>query len=504
MAKELLAKPYYSADSITNNTIALGDAENCLFEPDGEGGLYLTRRPSITLRPEYTVSATVKEIIGLFYWKDATSIIAVVKHTSNLFGIESLQNGAAPFVYSTTLSATGLYVSFAPGEKLDGTKILYIGGVAPADTGFVCYIDTGFLRTVTSTTLSATPSGGSVAYINRRFITNLANSSSFIFTDTNPATGVLDVGFWDSSDNPLSCESRSDNLVALTVHWNEIYAWGSTSVEIWQDDGVTPFIPVRGAEIPFELLSPASIVEINDIIFAFGTYNSFPVVAAIKNRGLSIVSGPVVSLLRVYSTLSRIKATKMSTASSQLYVISFLRSGTNYSQTLTLVYNVTTDTWTNFTSATTNSRGAITTKYIDFMNTAYDPNTGLQLVSRQFDHNIFSIGTATSDATGVINVTRRTPWIDHGTWKRKRCNSLYLRIKRGQTSGVLRLRWVDNGSGTWSSYYDIKLSPTTDRDFISRNRRMGMYHSRRYEFTMSDNADFVLVGSDEDVTILRD
>lgn len=496
MAKELLEKPFYGPEPLAKGTISYRDAENCIFEPGGDG-VYLTRRPSIiTNLSSYAVSASVKEIHGLFHWVDGARIIAVVKYTDNTFRVEQIQQGMAPFIYSEVLSSNANYITFAPGEKQDGTKILYIGGVSPAGTGGVCYLEGTFLRTVTSATLAATPSGGSVAYINSRFVTNIRNSSKFIFTDTNPATGLLDIGYWESSDNPLSCESKSDNLVGLTVHWNEIYAWGYRSIEIWQDDGVTPFVPNRGAEMQFGLISVGTVVEINNSIFAYGMLSGDFVVVSITNRNLVVISKPIESILKEYGTTQPRIATActIATRTSQLYILTI--TAMNNTRHV-LVYNLTTDTWTNFNSATT----TLNYKYVEYMSAARISSTDRTLVALRYNSTIFETGTDSSDASGVIAVTRRTSWIDHNTWKRKRCDSIYLRLKRGQASGVIRLRWLDDGRTTWSPYYNIQLNVV---DFISRNYRMGMYHSRRYEFTMSDNADFVLVGSDEDVTILRD
>ena len=491
MAKELLAIPYYSADQVTDGAVGPDDVLNCYFEPIAEGQLALRRRPVLDSVFCTLTGSSDYGVAGIYWWERANVFVAV--YGRKIFVITT--GGSASDV-GVTLPADALDVDFEEGETAGGVTWVYICG---PNLGYPIRITFNTIFSVAT----VTPGGGqlfncqSIAYINRRFVAAQPSSARFYFTDTNPATGIIENDYWDSSDNPLIAESHGDRLVLITAHTNNIYLWGVNSTEVWQDDGVTPFIPVQGALINFGVLYYKAVTVIGERVFAAGTLDGNLCIAEIRGGQAVPISNAIDNII----TSPFIKLSYTTVAKTTLLLAGIPISGT--SDYDLWAYDLSTGAWVKWTDYTTGSHTIFKGMYCSVA-----ANFDVHIIGSINSGVIYRMRFGSSyqqERSLPLQLRRRTPWIQHGTWKRKRCNRVYLRLKRGHTSdGKVYLRWADDGRDTWSPSYQLNLYPTSNKDFISRNYRMGMYHSRRYEFTMSDNADFVLVGSDEDVTILRD
>jgi hypothetical protein len=116
----------------------------------------------------------------------------------------------------------------------------------------------------------------------------------------------------------------------------------------------------------------------------------------------------------------------------------------------------------------------------------------------EFDREVFE------DDGNLVKTYRRTAWEEHDTGARKRIPRLRIKIKTGATvTGAAYLRWADDGAEEWSPYEELPLHPEGKRNFIIDLNQMGIYHSRRYEISITDDADLAFVWADESVTKLR-
>ena len=82
----------------------------------------------------------------------------------------------------------------------------------------------------------------------------------FIFTTGQGQ--IYASGLNDPTIDPLSfttAEANPDGLLRGTVHANQFFAWGTTSVEVYQDVGAQPFPLQRVTVIPIGLLAPNCI-----------------------------------------------------------------------------------------------------------------------------------------------------------------------------------------------------------------------------------------------------
>jgi hypothetical protein len=108
-----------------------------------------------------------------------------------------------------------------------------------------------------------------------------------------------------------------------------------------------------------------------------------------------------------------------------------------------------------------------------------------------------------------MRTVRRTGYVDHDTLAKKKCNSLTLKFKRGAgipsstTTPYVMIRWRDDGNATWSNEHVLSLGKVGETEFITKMTRLGIYRSRQYEFSVTDNVPLILIDAEADVDIIR-
>jgi hypothetical protein len=471
----LNGKPYYNASDVANS-IAPDDIDNCYLEVSPELGLVTRRRPGLRLFAD--LGATAGD--GLFYWASANKTIAV--NSGNIYELN--RDGTFLDITAATLK-TGIPVSFSAGQKLDGTPWLYMAN------GALVYSENGS-ETIAPADVATPNTADQVAWLNGRFLANVPAENRFLFTDTNPATGVIENDFWSSSDNPLTTEAKGDELVALFVAWQEINAWGQEGLEIWQDDGVTPFSPLPGGFTEVGIEAKYSVARMGNTLFALCTVDGKRAVVKMAGRAPIVVSLAIENVINEYETVSDCIGSVVGVDGLAIYLLQFPSEGKTWA------YDVKSDTWIPWSTwdLSTGTAGQFIGTH-----TCFSRNWNKHLVMSNVDGKIYEFDRSVfKDGTAPIKTYRRTPWIEHATLNRKRCEQLQIKIKKGLTDDVsCFVRFADNGAEEWSLPFELDLGNTGERDFVSSISRMGMYTSRRYEFTITDDTDLVLVVAGENV-----
>ena len=110
-----------------------------------------------------------------------------------------------------------------------------------------------------------------------------------------------------------------------------------------------------------------------------------------------------------------------------------------------------------------------------------------------------------TDNGDILKTVRRTGHITHGTNSLKKSHELRLRIKRGVGSisedVVMMMRWRDD-NGEWGNEQMLSLGKVGDKDIFVTLKPMGFYHSRQYEFSHTDNSQFVLIDAEELIEVI--
>lgn len=418
---------------------------------------------------------------GLFYWSQYDCIIAV--SGGKVFKISKEE----AITEMTGVSLNNRPVVFADGNKTDGSPWLYM-----ADGGQLIYTQGEVLARMNN---SGSPSSCShVAWLASRFIANQSGTRKFYATDTNPATGLIEPDYWADPLQTYAAETGPDLLEAVFSSWGELLVWGSQGLEIWRADDIG-LSPQQGAFTPVGLAAKYSIAEADNTIFALGLVDSGRKRAVIKMEGRNprVVSLPIERLLNSYERID--DAIGFCTADSQ-YILTFPSEG------VTWAYDYARDKWYPYSKW-----NALYANREDFLGCYCVSAWGKTLMQSRVDGTIYQFDSSTYQDDGTeINTEYVTGNIDHGTGSIKKNNFLRLRMKRGNAAGTnnIMLRWLNNGELAYQNVNQklVSLGAEGERDSSIKVFGTGLYRSRQYSISITDNSELILVGIEEDATVL--
>jgi hypothetical protein len=310
----------------------------------------------------------------------------------------------------------------------------------------------------------------------------------------------LDDQTWDG-DNLATAESAPDGLQALRVYNREIYLFGTHSLEIWANDGESPFSRIDGGFVEIGCAAPHSIVTCEKGIYWLGHDRHFRVS---DGRKVDLVSTPYDKELSSFTIISDCLGMLVYFEGAMLIMFQF-----PYEQR-TLVYSLANQTWSEWTG----SDGEHPQQFGNWFpvrNFAYASSWNTSACGCQ-NGEIFALKSNYLDSdvlapTSSPTFLKQTGHLDWGTYKKKRSNQIRLRVKRGAIDSLtaqpkLMLRINDDNQG-WSQEYHLDLGVQGDREAVITLGRTGMYRTRQYEISCSDIYPLILVDAEEDIDILR-
>lgn len=468
--KIAIAKPTYSVDPVSKQL--LGDALYDGYLEFTEEGITLRRRPGRKTTP-FCDTGTGAPGQGLFWSEKLQNVIAVnggkVFKITDLYGSKTELTGADLDVNNP--------VSFAEGQNLDNTVIFYL-----ANGRKMSYSTGGNFTQIVSA--AAPQLVNFMAYINQRFLGAEKDTNRFYFTDTNPGTGLMDPTYWDSTDNPLTCEAKGDNLAGLFSEWQEILPWGTAGAEFWQDDGSTPFSPLVNAFVKAGLIAPYSVKPIDNTWFALVEVDGKRAVIKLQGRTPVIISEDIAQPLMSYPTISDAIADVCCVGGTAFYILHFP------TEEITWAYDYKGQYWQQWTDWVDGARQPFSGRHI-----CYAKGWNKYLIQSSKDGKIYELDRSTfTDLGGILNTAYRTGNLGNGAWNV--ISLLMLKLKRGQgnVSGSepsLLVKYRKNGSPLWSERL-VSLGKQGHYEFIQKLRNLGRFQTIQFEFSISENADLAL------------
>jgi hypothetical protein len=475
-------KPTWAVDPMGKSL--LGDTMvNCVLRGT-EDGLMLRKRPGAA---NFAPVSTDESPNGIYWWQGAGKLI--VGTIFHLLEVRDPAVGLPTEQYTLADDASApLAWTFAEGQQLDGTPILY------ACCGAELVYSTG--STFTAAT-GAPEAVSAVAYLHGRFICNEVGTNRVYFTDSNPATGLMDVTYWLAVDNPLTADSHPDGVTALVSIGDVLGVWGKAGMEFWQDDGATPFSPIPGSFLDAGLVSAGTVVKTSDsTVVALVRSGGVKQVVKIEGRQLTPLSRDIRPLLNDAdnNAVNMIYAagTLINTAGGSYYKLEGAMIDGLTAQPITMAYDLELGYWLLWDSPATWA-----------VNTDWDLDSGdtaCLALNRGGPLGLLSVSDDTATDAGLVATpgVRRTGWLDHGSLRKKVASEMRLRLKRGMTGASCSLRYRDDGSQTWKASRTIDLG-TTGPPMLAKMRNLGQYQTRQYEITMDGTHDFLLVAAEVDV-----
>jgi hypothetical protein len=419
---------------------------------------------------------------GLFYWGKRDVTLAV--SAGRCFSI----NPAGVITELTGGDFTsGNKVVFADGQKIDGTAFLYA-----CDGGKLNYSTGGNFTQAAS---PAPQTSSFVAYNGLRFVANEDGTPRVYFTDVNPTTAEFDPAYWDATENPLTADSRGDNVTGIYQAWDDIAVWGTLGREIWQTTGGSPPIAPRlGALLEAGLIAPYSVKKADNTFFALCDVDGKRAVIRIQDNNPVIISLEIEKILDALTTVSDAVGDIVSVGGQSFYILTFP------TEDQTWVYNIKKKEWYQWSYWNV---GLATRQAFLGRHFVYATAWGKHLCQSRLTGAIYECDPDEKDDDGVLIRTEwQTGWIDNDTTEYKTLDAMRLHLKRGQTglgetSSVVTMKYRDNGSLVWKTERQLSLFGLTgEYDFYRRVNDLGHFRSRQFSFVLSDAAKLILVKAD--------
>jgi len=430
------------------------------------------KRPGLALAVDL---ATDKPVEGLYWFNEASHALAV--SDGKVFKIT--KTGAtyskSELTGSTLRNATQTGGTGRVVFTDDGVNVLMANG------GAINYFVAGNSTSGPLADGDAPTAVSHLAYLNGRILANGDGTGKFYWSDIGNSLS------WNAT-SWATAESDADWILHLGVGFKELVLFGEQSIEIWYDDGGTPFVPIPGAFIQRGISSQDSPQFINGVWVFQDEQNN---ICRMKDREIEIVSTPIEKELKELGNVTDGLSSRIDIAGESFYLISFPYADR------TFAWNISggaTDGWSEFSSGAGRFAGQVHARCTSWAS---------DLVGDKTTGKIWVLSTDNVDDAGTaITATRRTGWIDHGTMNSKNCISLYFKTTDAAndnvTAPVVAFRYRDDGSETWSSWTNVSMTG----DAIKRVTQLGRYRSRQWEFANSQRCIMDLVMIEEELEVM--
>ena len=397
-------------------------------------------------------------------------------------------------------SSGGAFTELTGGDFLTGTPTVFADGQKVDNSAFLYACNGGKLNYSTSGNFAqaASPAPQTcthVVYNGLRFLANETDTARFYFTDVDPTTGEFSPTYWAATENPLTSDSRGDNVLGLYQAWDDVSVWGQQGREIWQTTGGTPPLQPRlGGLSETGLLAPYSVRKADNTFFALCVVDGKPAVVRLQANEPIIISLDIEKLLDLHTTLSDAIGDVISVVGQSFYVL------TLPTENVTYAYNIKLKEW--YIWSLWDLAGASRNAFLG-RNFIYAKAWGKHLCQSRIDGKIYEVDqTATDDAGTLIRTEWQTGWLDGGTSNNKAMSMVRLHMKRGTatlattTAPLVTLKYRDNGAQVWKNERQISLGLTGKYEFYRRINGLGMFRSRQMSIVFSDATKLILADLD--------
>lgn len=430
------------------------------LSPDGPRTIW-AKRPGLT---SFIDLAEAQPVDGLHYWIRQQQLISVTNQ--KIFRVTSTPTAAD--VTGTGVPESLIRPVFADvlGTSLygaNGGRVFGIPAASPA-----AYIADADAPTAVRF----------IATLNRKLVA--LQDASELFDWSEPGTPE------DWTGMTATLENQPD--LGLSMFSSAGYLWfhGQSSIEVWRDDGSTFAREGQGA-IQRGSLARYSVAEINGSFYWIDNNRE---VCRLTGFTVSVIGNPNLSrYLKSFSTVADATGDYLKVEGRHFYMLNFP------TEEKTLVYDIGLNAWYEwgYWNAGTAEYEAFRGKCV-----ADAPDWNKTLVGDRSSSVIWEM-SGTTDGGDDIRTLITTDAIDHGRPDlNKFCSEIVLQFKRADTSATpnnMIIKWRDDGKTTWSNERTVAIEASSQTDLIVKVRRPGKYHTRVWQFIMSDATQAALIGA---------
>lgn len=300
----------------------------------------------------------------------------------------------------------------------------------------------------------------------------------------------LGVGSGIGTSGFFSAEGRIDPVVAIGENSNEVFAWGTSSLETFITDSNFIYTPVTTIE--YGCATPYGIIK-SEANFAWLDDKRRVVIS--DGRSAEVISQPIQQTLQDLVRVDDCIGYRVTLGPVDMLVWTFPSDG----RSLAYQQGGGWSTWMSYSNSLTNWIP------LDITAHGFIAGTNENMVGTS-EGNVgqLSMGEET-DLGDPIVAEITTGFIDHGTDLLKQCVSVRIGFRRGSdpvaNAPKASLEYRDQ-EGPWRTAAILDLGKSGDRAIVQEVRSLGVYRRRQWRFNFAGTTDLVLARATEEFQIL--
>lgn len=434
---------------------------------DEHGNIH--RRPGLVELCDLGESSPID---GLCWWPEQSLAIAITntktfKITDKTGANTQLTNNTFEALERVNFANFGSALYGANGAKLQGISTTTVTEMAAA---------------LAPTTVSHP------AVLDLFLLANEVDSMNFHRSDVNAPTT------WGGNQD--AAEAESDNLMSMGVANMELFLLGARTGEMWRNDGVTPFVRELQGYVESGTLAKHSLTWCDG---AWLWLDQNRQVVMLNLRTPQVVSLAINDYLQGFDIVTDAVGDFILFRGRPFFVLTFP------SEEKTLAYDFILDNWYEW-----GRWSDIHAEYSRWPGncSCLAEAWGTTLIGDKITSKIYKLEPGTyQDDGGTLRTMIQTAHFDWGTTsRRKRCNGLYFRFKgqnvQSGTTYQIMVKWRDDGADSWTGERLVNLHQAAGNRLTADITRLGMYYTRQWEFSITDNVELILTSAEEDYEVL--
>lgn len=429
------------------------------------------KRPGLQYFQDFLSSFTtpnITRIDGIYYFQDAGLVIVVV-------GGKVFKISKSGLVYTKTeiTGTTGLQAGKQVYFAYDGTYLFMANG------GQITYIDSTASSLSVIADADCPTAVTQIAWMDGYLFAITGANNRFYFSEVNDSLN------WNALDFAAAVGSP-DKIVGIRIVNREILLFGSRSLEIWNNDGVTPFIKTNGGDFNQGCIAPDSIIETTD-----GTFwiNQDKHIVKFDGRTVSILNLDFDLEFSKIQNISDCVCDKLETLGRKFLLFGFAE------EEKTLVYDVFLNQWTEWNCKIADNDF----KRFIGSNIVFIPEWNLTLAGSVFNEVILKIDSrdiiykdifyTTEDSHKEIVLERITGHIDYGVPEKKISQKIVIRLKKGAVDigrEAKLLLYINDDNKGFGNAIEVSLGNVGEKEIVTEIPYTGHFFTRQYKIVVSD------------------
>lgn len=289
----------------------------------------------------------------------------------------------------------------------------------------------------------------------------------------------------------FTAEARPDKVVALYESTNEVFAWGTSTLQVFAPDATNVYTPLPTKE--YGCMAAYSVIK-RDQAFAWLDDRRRFVLS--DGRSFEVLSGPIQQTLDDMATVSDCFGYRVHHGSVDCLVWTFPADGRTFAYQMEAGWSQ----WSGWDNAKGNFKSFEVSAHFQ------RPDTGLNIVGTRSGRVAALKQSAQDDLGDPIMARVDTGFLDRGTDRRKQCVSVRLVLERSEPTGsdepVVHVRWRDD-LGPWSAPRQVSLGGSGYRTIVGQLRSLGVYRRRQWRFEFSGPETLILASATEEFEVLE-